>query len=93
MGEAAAQTRYQVRLEAVRDRLAPEKIANAYRVLVPSARMFPADLIPQSLETFLGRLKQSARNLSVADKQKIIRLLVKEIIVEKDTIIARHASQ
>jgi hypothetical protein len=38
----------------------------------------------------LGRLKQSARNLSVADKQKIVRLLVKEIIVEKDTIIVRH---
>jgi hypothetical protein len=38
MGEAAAQRRYQVRLEAVRDRLAPEKMANAYRVLVPSAR-------------------------------------------------------
>jgi len=46
--------------------------------------------LDQSLETFLGRLKQSARNLSVADKQKIIRLLVKEIIVEKDTIIVRH---
>jgi site-specific DNA recombinase len=46
--------------------------------------------LDQSLETFLTRLKQSARNLSVADKQKIIRLLVKEIIVEKDTIIVRH---
>ena len=46
--------------------------------------------LDQSLERFLGRLKQSARNLSVADKQKIIRLLVKEIIVEKDTIIVRH---
>jgi site-specific DNA recombinase len=46
--------------------------------------------LDQSLETFLGHLKQSARNLTVADKQKIIRLLVKEIIVEKDTIIVRH---
>ena len=46
--------------------------------------------LDQSLERFLGHLKQSARNLSVADKQKIIRLLVKEIIVEKDTIIVRH---
>jgi site-specific DNA recombinase len=46
--------------------------------------------LDQSLETFLARLKQSARNLSVADKQKIIRLLVKEIIVEKDAIIVRH---
>jgi site-specific DNA recombinase len=46
--------------------------------------------LDQSLETFLGRLKQSARNLTVADKQKIIRLLVKEIIVDKDAIIVRH---
>ena len=46
--------------------------------------------LDQSLETFLGRLKQLAQNLSVADKQKIIRLLVKEIIVEKDAIIVRH---
>lgn len=46
--------------------------------------------LDQSLETFLGRLRQSAQNLSVADKQKIIRLLVKEIIVEKDAIIVRH---
>jgi site-specific DNA recombinase len=46
--------------------------------------------LDQSLETFLGRLKHSAQNLSVADKQKIIRLLVKEIIVEKDAIIVRH---
>ncbi len=51
MGEAAAQRRYQVRLEAVRDRLAPQKIANAYRVLAPSARRFSADLVPhQSIQ-------------------------------------------
>jgi site-specific DNA recombinase len=44
----------------------------------------------QSLETFLGRLKNRARNLSIADKQKIIRLLVKEIIVAKESITVRH---
>ena len=46
--------------------------------------------IDQSLEGFLGRLKQSSKNLSVVEKQKIIRLLVKEIIVEKDAITVRH---
>ena len=46
--------------------------------------------LDQSLETFLGRLKQSAQTLTVIDKQKIIRLLVKEIIVEKDAITVRH---
>jgi len=46
--------------------------------------------LDQSLENFLGRLKRSAKNLGVADKQKIIRLLVKEVIVEKDAITVRH---
>jgi site-specific DNA recombinase len=46
--------------------------------------------LDQSLESFLGRLKQSAKNLGVAEKQKIIRLLVKEVLVEKDAITVRH---
>jgi site-specific DNA recombinase len=46
--------------------------------------------LEQSLESFLGRLRQSAKNLGVAEKQKIIRLLVKEVIVEKDAITVRH---
>lgn len=46
--------------------------------------------LDQSLESFLGRLKQSAKKLSVAEKQKIIRLLVKDVIVENDTITVRH---
>lgn len=46
--------------------------------------------LDQSLETFLGRLKQSAQNLGVAEKQKIVRLLVKEVLVEKDAITVRH---
>ena len=46
--------------------------------------------LDQSLESFLGRMKRSVKNLGVAEKQKIIRLLVKEVIVEKDTITVRH---
>lgn len=46
--------------------------------------------LDQSLESFLGRLKRSAENLNIADKQKIIRLLVKEVIVETDAITVRH---
>jgi site-specific DNA recombinase len=46
--------------------------------------------LDQSLESFLGRLKQSADNLGVVEKQKIIRLLVKEVIVEKEVITVRH---
>ena len=43
-----------------------------------------------SLERFLARLKHSVQNLGIAEKQKIIRLLIKEVIVEKDAITVRH---
>ena len=46
--------------------------------------------LDQSLESFLGRMKQSAQNLSVLEKQKIVRLLIKEVIVKNDTITVRH---
>jgi len=46
--------------------------------------------LDESLESFLRRLKESAQKITVADKQKIIRLLVKEVLVEKDAITVRH---
>lgn len=46
--------------------------------------------LDQSLESFLGRMKQTAQNLSALEKQKIVRLLIKEIVVEKNTITVRH---
>jgi site-specific DNA recombinase len=46
--------------------------------------------LDQSLESFLNRVKRSAKNIGIAEKQKIIRLLVKEVIVEKDAITIRH---
>jgi site-specific DNA recombinase len=47
--------------------------------------------LEQSLETFLGRLKQSTQNLGVLERRRIIRLLVKEIVVEVDNrITIRH---
>jgi site-specific DNA recombinase len=77
------------RLPALRKKqaAAQKELENAHWQALADKQLRQLD---QSLETFLARLKQSARNLSVADKQKIIRLLVKEIIVEKDAIIVRH---
>jgi site-specific DNA recombinase len=46
--------------------------------------------LDQSLESFLERLKRLAKDLGVAEKQKIIRLLVKEVVVENDAITVRH---
>ena len=40
---------------------------------------------------FLERLRSNADTLDVSDRQKILRLLVKEILIYKDTIKIRHS--
>jgi site-specific DNA recombinase len=48
--------------------------------------------LARSLEEFLSRLRQSAKNLDVITKQKILRLLVKEIFVDPDdTLTIKHS--
>src|SRR5881396_1879348 len=47
--------------------------------------------LEQSLESFLARLRHGAQHLSVPERQKVLRLLIKEIIVEVDNrITIRH---
>jgi site-specific DNA recombinase len=47
--------------------------------------------LEQSLGDFVGRLRRSAQTLCITDRQKVIRLLVKDIIVEVDNrITIRH---
>ena len=45
----------------------------------------------QSLNAFVTRLNQAAQNLSNADRQKIVRLLVKQIDVGKEVITIHHS--
>lgn len=47
--------------------------------------------IAYSLEEFLTRLRESAENLDVISRQKILRLLVKEILVGPDTLTIKHS--
>ena len=50
-----------------------------------------SEQLEQSLESFVGRLRQSAQCLSVPERQKVVRLLIKEIVVEMDNrITIRH---
>jgi site-specific DNA recombinase len=47
--------------------------------------------LEQSLGDFVSRLRQSAQNLSVTERQKVVRLLIKDIVVEVDNrITIRH---
>ncbi len=44
-----------------------------------------------SIEGFLSQLQHSAQTLCVAERQKIIRLVTKEIIVDGDTLTIHHS--
>ena len=44
-----------------------------------------------SMEHFLQQLKDSASKLDVAQKQRIVRLLVREIVVGSDTLTIHHS--
>jgi site-specific DNA recombinase len=47
--------------------------------------------LTETLETFMERLRSSAQTLDITERQRIVRLLVKEVLVGDDTIIIRHS--
>lgn len=47
--------------------------------------------LTETLASFLTRLRSSAQTLDIAERQRIVRLLVKEVLVGDDTIIIRHS--
>jgi site-specific DNA recombinase len=47
--------------------------------------------LAETLIAFNQRLRDSAENLEIAERQRIVRLLVKNVLVDDDTIVIRHA--
>jgi len=47
--------------------------------------------LAETLTTFLTRLRSSADALDVSERQRVLRLLVKDVLVGDDTIIIRHS--
>ena len=47
--------------------------------------------VSNSLETFLGRLNETAQTMTPVERQKLLRLLVKQITVGKDLITVHHS--
>ena len=43
-----------------------------------------------SLTQFAVRLRSSAQTMEILERQKILRLLLREVVVRKDTITIRH---
>ena len=47
--------------------------------------------LTETLSTFMARLRASVQTLDMAERQRIVRLLVKEVLVGDDTITIRHS--
>jgi site-specific DNA recombinase len=47
--------------------------------------------LAETLSAFLGRLRSSAETLDVLERQRIVRLLVKEVLVGDEAIVIRHS--
>ena len=47
--------------------------------------------LAETVTSFLSRLRETARVLDVLQRQRIVRLVVKEVLVADDTIVIRHS--
>ena len=47
--------------------------------------------LAETLTTFLTRLRSAANDLDISERQRVLRLLVKEILVGDDKIVIRHS--
>ena len=47
--------------------------------------------LAKSIEGFLSRLHRSAETMDILERQKVLRLVVKEVLVDKDTIKIKHS--
>src|SRR5260370_6738606 len=47
--------------------------------------------LAETLTAFLARLRNAAETLTVIERQRIVRLLVKDVLVGEDTITIRHS--
>ena len=47
--------------------------------------------LAENLEGFLARLRTAADTSSVAERQRVLRLLVKEVLVGPERVVIRHS--
>lgn len=47
--------------------------------------------LAENLESFLSRLEERAQTLSVEERQKVLRLIVKEVQIDGDRIVIKHS--
>ncbi len=47
--------------------------------------------LAETLSAFLGRMRENVHTLDIVERQRIVRLLVKEVVVGSDSITIRHS--
>jgi site-specific DNA recombinase len=47
--------------------------------------------LAENLESFLARLRDAAEDASIEQRQRVLRLVVKEVLVDSETVIIRHS--
>ena len=48
-------------------------------------------MIVETVEAFLGRIHTTANTLDVESRQNVLRLLVKEILLDHNTVTIKHS--
>lgn len=46
--------------------------------------------LAENLDSFLARLRDTATNSSVRERQQVLRLVVREVLVDTDSVVIRH---
>jgi site-specific DNA recombinase len=46
--------------------------------------------LAETLSAFLARLRAAADTLDIVERQRIVRLVIKEVLVDDDTVVIRH---
>jgi site-specific DNA recombinase len=84
-------------LEQLRERMPPlrqrdQTLRTELHALVEQTRDRATYLrLAETLSAFLERLRLAAETLDVLERQRIVRLVVKEVLVGDDTIVIRHS--
>jgi len=86
-----------IELEELRKRMPElrkqEHVLNSQLQSLEAASLEQSQLLELSerVEDFLKRMRHSAKTLSVLDRQKVIRLIIKEVLVGFDKITIKHS--
>ena len=46
--------------------------------------------LAENLECFISRLREAGMNSSVRERQQVLRLVVREVLVDTDTVVIQH---